>query len=206
LHIDSQRKRRNGVGSAIRRSIPVRTFADWRDPPPGFFEIDMVEHCGGVKAEGEFVHTLTMTDIASGWTECVAMRVRDQMLIIEAFEDVAAELPFTMLGVDSGNDSAFMSLSVFDYCKGHGLEQTRSRAYKKNGSVAIAAQFQTKLVIGRQSKSQRVELRCGVRSLGFGMGCPFLIMCIVSMPAMKMLAQRKDLNPSIDRTILLMTR
>src|SRR5438128_9356454 len=36
---------------------------------PGFFEIDMVEHCGGVKTEGEFVHTLTMTDIASGWTE-----------------------------------------------------------------------------------------------------------------------------------------
>jgi hypothetical protein len=59
LHIDGQRKRRNGVGSAIRRSIPVRTFADWRDPPPGFFEIDMVEHCGGVKTEGEFVHTLT---------------------------------------------------------------------------------------------------------------------------------------------------
>ena len=137
LHIDGQRKRRNGVGSAIRRSIPVRTFADWRDPPPGFFEIDMVEHCGGVKTEGEFVHTLTMTDIASGWTECVAMRVRDQMLIIQAFEDVAAELPFTMLGVDSDNDSAFMSQSVFDYCKGHGLEQTRSRAYKKNDQAWV---------------------------------------------------------------------
>ena len=94
---------RRGVGSAIRRSIPVRTFADWRDPPPGFFEIDMVEHCGGVKTEGEFVHTLTMTDIASGWTECVAMRVRDQMLAIEAFEKVAADLPFAMLGVDTVN-------------------------------------------------------------------------------------------------------
>ena len=47
LHIDRQRKRRKGLGSAIRRSIPVRTFSDWRDPPPGFFEVDMVEHCGG---------------------------------------------------------------------------------------------------------------------------------------------------------------
>ncbi len=131
-HIDGQRKRRKGVGSAIRRSIPVRTFADWRDPPPGFFEIDMVEHCGGVKTGGEFVHTLTLTDISSGWTECVAMRVRDLMLIIEAFEKVAADLPFAMLGVDSDNDSAFMSQSVFDYCRGRGLEQTRSRAYKKN--------------------------------------------------------------------------
>ena len=137
LHIDGQRKRRKGVGAAIRRSIPVRTFADWRDPPPGFFEIDMVEHCGGVKTNGDFVHTLTMTDIASGWTECVAMRMREQMLIVEAFEKVASELPFAMLGVDSDNDSAFMSQSVFDYCKGHGLEQTRSRAYKKNDQAWV---------------------------------------------------------------------
>lgn len=136
-HIDGQRKRRKGVGSAIRRSVPVRTFADWRDPPPGFFEIDMVEHCGGSKTDGEFVHTLTLTDIASGWTECVAMRMRNQMLVIEAFEKVAADLPFPMLGVDSDNDSAFMNQSVFDYCKGHGLEQTRSRAYKKNDQAWV---------------------------------------------------------------------
>ena len=76
-HIDGQRKRRKGVGAAIRRSIPVRTFADWRDPPPGFFEIDMVEHCGGPKTDGDYVHTLTLTDIATGWTECVAMQRRD---------------------------------------------------------------------------------------------------------------------------------
>lgn len=137
LHIDGQRKRRKGVGAAIRRSIPVRTFADWRDPPPGYFEIDMVEHCGGVKTGGDFVHTLTMTDIASGWTECVALRMREQMLIVEAFDKVASELPFTMLGVDSDNDSAFMSQGVFDYCKGHGLEQTRSRAYKKNDQAWV---------------------------------------------------------------------
>jgi hypothetical protein len=136
-HIDGQRKRRNGVGAAIRRSIPVRTFADWRDPAPGFFEIDMVEHCGGSQTGGDYVHTLTLTDIASGWTECVAMRVRDQMLVIEAFEKVAAELPFAMLGVDSDNDSTFMSQAVFDYCKGRKLEQTRSRAYKKNDQAWV---------------------------------------------------------------------
>ena len=137
LQIDGQRKRRKGVGSAIRRSIPVRTFADWRDPPPGFFEIDMVEHCGGPKTDGDFVHTLTLTDIASGWTECVAMRVRNQMLVIEAFDKVAADLPFAMLGVDSDNDTAFMNQSVFDYCQEHGLEQTRSRAYKKNDQAWV---------------------------------------------------------------------
>ena len=136
-HIDGQRKRRKGVGVAIRRSIPVRTFADWLDPLPGFFEIDMVEHCGGPKTDGDYVHTLTLTDIATGWTECVALRVREQMLICEAFDKVAVELPFPMLGIDSDNDSAFMSQSVFDYCKGHDLVQTRSRAYKKNDQAWV---------------------------------------------------------------------
>ena len=75
-HIGGRRQRRSVVGSAIRRSIPVRTFADWLDPPPGYFEIDMVEHCGGPKTDGDYVHTLTMTDIASGWTECVALRTQ----------------------------------------------------------------------------------------------------------------------------------
>lgn len=136
-HIDGQRKRRSGVGAAIRRSIPVRTFADWRDPVPGFFEIDMVEHCGGPKTDGDYVHTLTLTDIASGWTECVAMRLPDQMLVIDAFEKVAADLPFAMRGIDSDNDSTFMSQAVFDYCKERGLEQTRSRAYKKNDQAWV---------------------------------------------------------------------
>ena len=136
-HIDGKRRRRSGVGAAIRRSIPVRTFADWRDPPPGFLEIDMVEHCGGPKTDGDYVHTLTLTDIACGWTECVAMRMRDQMLVIEAFEKVTADLPFAMLGIDSDNDSTFMSQAVFDYCKGRGLEQTRSRPYKKNDQAWV---------------------------------------------------------------------
>ena len=135
--IDGQRKRRSGVGAAIRRSIPVRTFADWRDPSPGFFEVDMVEHCGGPKTNGDFVHSLVLTDIASGWTECVAMPVRNQSLVVEGMTKVASDLPFPMLGVDTDNDSAFMNQTVFDHCKKNGLEQTRSRAYKKNDQAWV---------------------------------------------------------------------
>ena len=135
--IDGQRKRRKGIGAAIRRSIPVRTFADWRDPPPGFFEMDMVEHYSGPKTDGDYLHTLVLTDIASGWTECVSMRHRSQALVIDGLDKIAADLPFTMLGVDSDNDSAFMTQDIFDYCKAHGLEQTRSRAYKKNDQAWV---------------------------------------------------------------------
>jgi len=115
----------------------VRTFADWRDPPPGFFEVDMVEHCGGQKTDGNFVHSLVLTDIASGWTECVAMPVRNQLLVVEGMIKVGSDLPFAMLGVDTDNDSAFMNQIVFDYCKRNGLEQTRSRAYKKNDQAWV---------------------------------------------------------------------
>ncbi len=130
--IDGQRKRRTGVGVAIRRSVPVRASADWSDPPPRFFEVDTVEHCGGSKIGGDFVHTLTLTDIASGWIECVAMPVRNQSLTVEAKSIVGAALPFDMLGVDTHKNSAFMNQTVFDYCRTHGLELTRSRAYRKN--------------------------------------------------------------------------
>ncbi|MHB1267859.1 MAG: integrase catalytic domain-containing protein [Acidithiobacillus ferriphilus] len=135
--IDGKRRRRVGVGASIRRSIKVRTFADWGDPPPGFFEVDMVEHCGGPKHDGNFVHSLVLTDIASGWTECIAMPVRNQSLIVAALEKVALDLPFPMVGVDTDNDSAFMNQTVFDYCKDHELEQTRSRAYKKNDQAWV---------------------------------------------------------------------
>ena len=137
LQIDGQRKRRKGVGAAIRRSIPVRTFADWGDPPPGFFEMDMVEHYSGPKIDGDYLHTLVLTDIASGWTECFAMRHRSQALVIDGLDKVADDLPFPMLGVDSDNDSAFMTQDVFDYCKSKRLEQTRSRAYKKNDQAWV---------------------------------------------------------------------
>lgn len=137
LQIDGQRKRRKGVGAAIRRSIPVRTFADWGDPPPGFFEMDMVEHYNGPKIDGDYVHTLVLTDIASGWTECISMRHRSQALVIDGLDKIAEDLPFPMLGVDSDNDSAFMTQDVFDYCKAHRLEQTRSRAYKKNDQAWV---------------------------------------------------------------------
>jgi hypothetical protein len=115
----------------------VRTFADWRDPPPGFLEVDMVEHCGGPKTDGDYVHTLVLTDIASGWTECVAMPVRNQSLVVEALIVAEDDLPFAMLGIDTDNDSAFMNQTVFDHCRAKGLEQTRSRAYRKNDQAWV---------------------------------------------------------------------
>ncbi|MHB8152413.1 MAG: DDE-type integrase/transposase/recombinase [Vulcanimicrobiaceae bacterium] len=136
-HIDGKRRRTSGVGAAIRRAVPVRTFSDWGDPPPGFFEIDMVEHCGGTKTDGNFVHTLTLTDIASAWTECIPMPMRNQSLIVEALDAAASYIPFAMLGIDSDNDGAFINQTLLDYCKERGLAQTRSRPYRKNDQAWV---------------------------------------------------------------------
>ena len=68
-----QGRRRTTINTALRKSINVRTFSDWNDPPPGYFEMDIVAHCGKSVA-GSHVHSLVLTDIASGWTEALHPR------------------------------------------------------------------------------------------------------------------------------------
>src|SRR5260370_27898213 len=74
------RRRRAGFYSAIRREVPVRTFNDWKDPAPGFCEVDMVAH-GGTSVAGSFIQTLTMLAVATGWTECLPLVNRDGDLL-----------------------------------------------------------------------------------------------------------------------------
>src|SRR4051794_25208059 len=132
-----QRRRRSGVNNTpLRKSIAVRTFSDWNDPPPGFFEMDMVAHCGQSVA-GSHAHSLVLTDIASGWTEAAAMILREQTLITLTVEEVRGKLAFPILGLDVDNDSAFINETVVDYCKERKIELTRSRAYKKNDQAWI---------------------------------------------------------------------
>lgn len=132
-----QRKCAGGVGNAICRAVPIRIFADWNDPLPGYLEIDFVEHCGGVKIDGDFVHGLVMTDSATGWTECLAMPFRNHVFVIESVERVRVALPFPLRGLDGERHTAFMNEAVFDFCKVTGIELTRSRAYKKNDQAWV---------------------------------------------------------------------
>lgn len=131
-----RRRRRSGAVSAVRRKVPVRTFGDWNDPCPGYFEGDLVAHCGGLMA-GSFVHTFTLTDIASGWTEGLPLLVREQGLVTEALDAFRARLPMTLRGLDTDNDGVFMNETLVDYCERHGIELTRSRAYRKNDQAWV---------------------------------------------------------------------
>lgn len=89
------RRRRAGLSSAIRRSVPVRTFADWGDSAPGYVEVDLVAH-GGASTSGSFVQTLVLTDVATGWTECIPLVLRESGLVIEALGRARELFPFPL--------------------------------------------------------------------------------------------------------------
>jgi hypothetical protein len=130
------KRRRAGFYSAIRREVPIRTFNDWKSPPPGFCEVDMVAH-GGTSVAGSFIQTLTMVDVATGWTECLPLVTRDGSLVVEAMKHARSLFPWLLRGVDFDNDSAFMNDVVVPWCREQKLEVTRSRAYKKNDQAFV---------------------------------------------------------------------
>ncbi len=130
------RRKRAGFSSAVRRSVPVWTFADWGDPEPGFLEVDFVAH-SGVSTAGAFVQTLVLTDIATGWTECVPVVFRSGALVLEALRAAQTLFPFPLKGLDFDNDGAFMNEPVVAWCRAQGLEVTRSRAYRKNDQAWV---------------------------------------------------------------------
>ena len=132
----SGRRARRRAMPAVQRNVPVRTFADWEDPVPGDMEADLVSH-GGESAAGSFVHTLTLTDVASGWTECVALVVRDGALVAAALEQMRTSMPFPLRGFDTDNGGEFLNETVAAYCHLHGIPCTRSRPYHKNDQAWV---------------------------------------------------------------------
>jgi hypothetical protein len=129
-------RRRSASSTGVRHSVPVRTFDGWNDPAPGFMEVDLVAHSGPT-AEGSFLQTLTMTDIATGWTECAPLLVREQTVLIAVLSEIRKRMPFPLLGFDTDNDSVFMNETVQSYCKEAGVESTRCRPYRKNDQAWV---------------------------------------------------------------------
>ena len=123
-------------GTLLKSAIPIRTFAEWDEAQPGFSEIDLVVHCG-TTTRGEYLHSLTVTDIATGWTECVALRNRGQQTVFQALVLARGRLPFPLRGIDSDNGSEFINAHLLRYCQQEELTFTRSRPYKKNDQAYV---------------------------------------------------------------------
>jgi hypothetical protein len=93
--------------------------------------MDLVAHCGEVN-RGSYIHSLVLTDIASGWTEAAPLVVRESSLVVETLERIRIGLPFALRAVDVDNGSEFVNDRLIEYCLSHGIELTRSRPYRKN--------------------------------------------------------------------------
>ncbi|HSS10249.1 MAG TPA: transposase family protein [Acidimicrobiales bacterium] len=123
-------------GTLLKGQIAIRTFADWDDTAAGFCQADLVGHDGGNGA-GEYAQTLTLTDVATGWTEPRALKNKAQRWVVEAIDDIGTTVPFPLLGLDCDNGSEFINRFLFDYCAEHEITFTRGRPYRKNDSCHV---------------------------------------------------------------------
>ena len=123
-------------GSLLKSQIPVRTWAEWDDARPGFVEIDLVWHDGGIRGGGH-AFTLTVTDIATGWTENRSVLDKSAKCVLAALNDIARAMPFPILGVDSDNGSEFINDDLFHWCQGRKITFTRARPGNKNDGCHV---------------------------------------------------------------------
>jgi hypothetical protein len=123
-------------GGLLKQQIPVRTFAAWDDVRPGFLEADLVAHCGG-NAEGAFLYTLTLTDVSTGWTECLPLLHRGQDAVIQALTHARRLLPFPLLGLDTDNGGEFINAAMLAYCAGEHITFTRGRVARSNDQCFV---------------------------------------------------------------------
>jgi hypothetical protein len=123
-------------GTLLKSQIPIRTWAEWSENMPGFVEIDLVGHEGG-NSSGEFCFTLTVTDIATGWTINRSVKNKAAIWVFEAIEHVIGQFPFPILGIDSDNGSEFINAHLLAYCIEHKITFTRSRPGNKNDGAHV---------------------------------------------------------------------
>jgi hypothetical protein len=126
---------RTKPGTLLKHHIPIKTDR-WDVAGPGFTEIDLVSHSGN-SAEGEFLHSLNVTDIHTTWVETRAVLGKHQRGVQAALVELRQALPFGLRGIDSDNGSEFINGHLYDYCRAHAIQFTRGRPYKKDDNAHI---------------------------------------------------------------------
>jgi len=125
-------RRKPQPSNKLMRQVPMERIS-WQTTSPGIFETDLVHHCGTV-ASGDYIHTLQLVDVATGWSERVAIWGRSQQVMVQGFKKVQARLPFPIIHLHPDNGSEFFNDHLFRYFGKEitGLQMSRSRPYQKN--------------------------------------------------------------------------
>ncbi|MDD3927467.1 MAG: hypothetical protein PHT33_12500, partial [bacterium] len=107
-------------GTLLKHQIPIRTFAGWNEDMPGFMQIDLVAHCDG-SLKGEYLYTLSMTDIWSQWVALPCFMDKSERYCSAALSEAISSIPFPLLGIDSDNDSCFINDHLLRFCERNSL-------------------------------------------------------------------------------------
>ena len=124
------------INPLLYQKIPVRVFAEQDRGTAGNIQIDCIEHCGA-SASGEFINTLSSTDIATGWWEGEGIMGRGKERTKEAISQARARYPFLWKEVHSDNGTEFINWHLYNWCLDEKLELSRSRPYKKNDNCLV---------------------------------------------------------------------
>ena len=147
----------------LLQHVPMERLS-WRTEIPGSFETDLVHHCGAIAA-GDYVHTLQLVDIATGWSERVAVLGRSQEAMVQGFKKVQQRLPFPIKHLHPDNGSEFFNAHLIHYFGEEitGLHLSRSRPYCKNDNRFV-----------EQKNSTLVRAYVGYDRLDSGIQCAAL--------------------------------
>ena len=123
------------AGYLLKQKIPIR-LTEWDTSQVGYVEADLVVHCGS-STLGEYINTVSSTDISSGWWEGEAIMGKSQEHSFWALKEIGKGTPCEWKGLDSDNGSEFINQILYKYCRWEGIEFTRSRATRKNDNAYI---------------------------------------------------------------------
>lgn len=125
------------------QQVPIERIV-WHENEPGHFEVDMVHHCGS-GATGQFVHTLQMIDVATGWSERVATLGRNYLVMSDGFERILRRLPFPVCEIHTDNGSEFLNHHMLRFWPevDSTIHLSRSRPYQKNDSRFVEQKNRT---------------------------------------------------------------
>jgi hypothetical protein len=131
------RKNRNpAVHPLLYQKIPVKVASEWDTRQVGNLQADYVEHCGRSNG-GDYIHTVSLADIASGWWEGEPIPARTQKATQEAIERIRQRIPFPIREIHPDNDGGLINELLWGYCKQKGIRMSRSRPYQKNDNAWV---------------------------------------------------------------------
>jgi hypothetical protein len=155
-----RRNRNPGVQRLNWERVPVKVAAEWDTQEVGNLQVDFVAHCGR-STGGDYIHTLSAVDIASGWWEGQAIRVRSQQETKTGLEQMRPRFPFALKEIHPDNDSAMINDLLWDWCRAAGIRMSRSRPYKKTDNAWVEQKNWTHVrkVVGYRRYDTPTELK-----------------------------------------------